>query len=294
LAIAGLAMAVPSHAQSLLNGYWNPLFFEDVDERIPGPDQGDYAGLPVTAAAVAAARTWDPEELTQLEIQCRPHPSIYGFRGVGELHIWEDLDPYTQKQVGIETWIAWQQQHRYIHMEANPKHPAPWAPKTWQGYSVGHWNGSSLQVHTDMVRAAWVRRNGLLTDDRATLDERFFRDGDVLTDVMMISDPNYLEEPLVKSNEFQYVPNGAMDPYPCSSANEIPRAEGIEPMHLPGSNPMADEWAVRNHVPLKAAEGGPATMYPEFQDTLKTFPPNPPMSQIEAAEKKILSGDSPE
>jgi len=51
---------------------------------------------------------------------------------------------------------------------------------------------------------------------------------------------------------------------------------------------------VRNHVPLKAAEGGPATMYPEFQETLKTFPPNPPLSQIEAAEKKILSGDSPE
>jgi len=276
-------------AQSLLDGYWNPLFDEDVDERIPGPDQGDYAGLPITPAAASVARTWDPEELTLPEIQCRPHPSIYGLRGVGNVRIWEDRDPETNEQTQIETWVMWMSQHRHIWMVPHP-HPPPWARETWQGYSTGKWVGNVLEVHTDMVKAAWTRRNGLPTDDKASMDERFFRYGDVLTDIMMISDPQYLAEPLVKSNEFFRAADGAMQPYPCSQVDEIPRAEGILPMHLPGTNPMPDEWAVRNHVPLKAANGGPETSLPEYQDYMKTLPPNPPLSQIQKAEEKILNG----
>ena len=293
VAMLGTIAALASYqvsAQSYIIGYWNPVFDEDQPERGPGPDQGDYAGLPVTASAVTAAHSWDPEELTQLEIQCRPHPSIYGFRGVGELRVWEDLDPYTQKQTEIETWIMWQEQHRHIWIDTtNHPHPAPWAPETWQGYSVGHWVGDVLEVHTDGVRAAWTRRNGLPTTDKATNDERFFRYGNILTDIMMISDPEYLSEPLVKSNEFIKVENGAMDPYPCAAANEIPRAQGIEPMHLPGANPMEQEWAVRNMVPLKAADGGAQTSLPEYQDYMKTLPANPPLKQIVDAEQKIIN-----
>ena len=47
-----------------LDGFWAPLFDEDQLERIPGPDQGEYAGLPITAAARSVAQTWDPEILT--------------------------------------------------------------------------------------------------------------------------------------------------------------------------------------------------------------------------------------
>lgn len=57
-AAATAMISHPAAAQSLLDGYWNPLFDEDVNERIPGPDQGDYAGLPVTMAAVSVAHTF--------------------------------------------------------------------------------------------------------------------------------------------------------------------------------------------------------------------------------------------
>jgi hypothetical protein len=274
----------------LLDGYWNPLFDEDQPERGPGPDQGDYAGLPVTPAAVSVAHTWDPERLTLPELQCRPHPSIYGFRGVGLLRIWEDRDPYTNAQTQIETWIMWMSQHRHIWMVPHP-HPPVWAPESWQGYSTGHWEGNVLHVHTDMVKAAWVRRNGLPTDDKATMDERFMRYGDILTDVMMISDPQYLTEPMVKSNEFFRVAQGAMQPYPCNQVDEIPRAEGIVPMNLPGYNAMMDEYAVRNGVPVQASLGGAKTMFPEYQDTVKTLPHNPPLSQIEKAEQKVIGAE---
>ena len=40
-----------THAQVGLIGYWDPIFDEDVDERIPGPPIGDYLGLPINDAA---------------------------------------------------------------------------------------------------------------------------------------------------------------------------------------------------------------------------------------------------
>jgi hypothetical protein len=206
---------------------------------------------------------------------------------VGILRIWEDRDPYTNAQTQIETWIQWQSQHRHIWMMPHP-HPPAWAPESWQGYSTGRWVGNVLWVHTDLVKAAWVRRNGLPTDDKASMDERFLRYGNILTDVMMISDPQFLSEPLVKSNEFYRAADGAMQPYPCSQVDEIPRAQGIVPMNLPGYNPMMDEYAVRNGVPVKATLGGAETMAPEYQDSMKALPKNPPLAQIQAAEKKII------
>src|SRR6185437_11677617 len=107
-AAAALLAFKAATAQSLMNGYWNPLSDEDFVERYPGPDQGEYVGLPATQAAVSVAHSYDPELLTEEAIQCRPHPSIYGFRGPGMLRVWEDRDPYTQEQTQLETWVACQ------------------------------------------------------------------------------------------------------------------------------------------------------------------------------------------
>ena len=60
-------------AQILLVGEWSPQFHEDQPERLPGPDLGDYLGLPVNAAARMRADTWEASLLTLPEWQCRPH-----------------------------------------------------------------------------------------------------------------------------------------------------------------------------------------------------------------------------
>src|SRR6187431_1539588 len=93
LAAAGL-LALPqvAMAQADLTGIWAPIFHEDQVERIPGPDVGDYAGLPITDAERLRADSWDASLLTLPEHQCKPHPSTYGFRGVGNLRIWSDID----------------------------------------------------------------------------------------------------------------------------------------------------------------------------------------------------------
>ena len=51
--------AAPVFAQLDLSGEWNPLFTEDQPERIPGPEIGDYLGLPINDAARMRGEIWD-------------------------------------------------------------------------------------------------------------------------------------------------------------------------------------------------------------------------------------------
>jgi hypothetical protein len=87
---------------------------------VPGPDIGDYAGLPINDAARLRADTWDASLLTLPEHQCKPHPSTYGFRGVGNLRIAQVFDDATQRLVKINTQIQWMEQKREIWMDGRP------------------------------------------------------------------------------------------------------------------------------------------------------------------------------
>ena len=41
----------PALAQVSLVGEWSPRYHEDQPDRIPGPELGDYTGLPITDGA---------------------------------------------------------------------------------------------------------------------------------------------------------------------------------------------------------------------------------------------------
>jgi hypothetical protein len=268
--IAGLAVVLgivgppgPAFAQIDLSGVWAPIMHEDQIERVPGPDIGDYAGLPINDAMRLRADTWDASLLTLPEHQCKPHPSTYGFRGVGNLRISADFDDATQRLVKINTHIQWMEQKREIWMDGRP-HPPAYAPHAWQGFSTGRWEGPVLVVRTTHLKAGWIRRNGLLLSDRATMEERFLRHGDLLTHVYMISDPVYLTEPLIRTNGFRLQPTGIVQPYPCESVDEVVRAKGVVPSHLPGTNPASEAFAETHHLPVDAVKGGAETALPEF------------------------------
>jgi hypothetical protein len=49
---AALALAAPASAQVSLVGEWSPRYHEDQPDRIPGPELGDYTGLPPTAGTL--------------------------------------------------------------------------------------------------------------------------------------------------------------------------------------------------------------------------------------------------
>ncbi len=54
-------------------GEWAPRFHEDEPERVPGPELGDYLGIPINDAARMRANTWEASIQTLTEWQCRPH-----------------------------------------------------------------------------------------------------------------------------------------------------------------------------------------------------------------------------
>jgi hypothetical protein len=274
-------------AQSLITGYWWPLLDQDAYPYNFGPDPGDFSGLPITSAARAVAQAFDPERDTLPELQCRPFPATYGPRSVSTMRVWEVLDPQNQQQTRIETWISFSEQHRTIWMPASHvTSPPPWAPGSWQGFSTGRWVGNVLWVHTDHLKETYLETDGVPLDDETTMDERISRYGDVLLDVIMISDPQYLSQPLIYSKLYYSIPHGSMDGSPCTAFDEVKNPDGLVPMYLPFYTVGIDRHLSDTGIPLEAQQGGAQTMLPEYQDYMKTLPPNPPWSQLDRMEQK--------
>ena len=127
-ALAVLAAATlisrPAYAQFNLSGDWSPLVHEDQPERGPGPELGDYLGLPITAGARLHADSWDASRLTLREHQCKVHTVNYIYRGPLQVRIWEEKDPFTQQLVAIKHWISTYEQARTIYRRIAAESPA--------------------------------------------------------------------------------------------------------------------------------------------------------------------------
>jgi glyoxylase-like metal-dependent hydrolase (beta-lactamase superfamily II) len=254
-----------------LDGEWAARYHEDQIERIPGPELGDYLGLPINDAARLKAESWDASRLTLPEEQCRVHVSPYIYRGPLDLRIWSEKNPETQQVIAIRNYLGTYSQNRTIWMDGRP-HPAAWAPHTWMGFSTGKWEGSTLTVYTTHLKQGWVRRNGLPQSDQATMVEHFIRHDNHLTHVSILTDPVYLTEPLIKSQTFEMNLHGenAQWVYHCRSVVEISNRRKDEvPNYLPGQNPFLTEFPNRYKLPPEAALGGAETMYPEYRKNMK-------------------------
>jgi hypothetical protein len=294
-ALAVLALlAVPrvALAQIDMTGVWQPRYDEDQPERLPGPELGDYGGLPISDAARQFAETWDPSRITLPEEQCRVHVSPYIYRGPTNLRIFEEKDPKTQQLIAIKHYISTYEQTRTIYMDGR-QHPGPNAAHTWMGFSTGHYEGDMLVVETDHIKQGWVRRNGLPMSDQAHMTEYFVRNGDVMTQTVILSDPVYLTEPLVKTNDYVRSPRELPAQtwlWVCEPVVEVPRPPGEVPAYMPGENPYLDEYARRHQIPMIGVLGGAQTMYPEFEKVLEQAPKPKPLPPPQPGSTRVLGG----
>ena len=91
--IAATLLALPLYAQVDFTGEWAPAYHEDGPERLPGPELGDYMGIPLSDAGRLRADSYDADRISVVtEYQCRPHSSDYGMRGLGNLRVTRDID----------------------------------------------------------------------------------------------------------------------------------------------------------------------------------------------------------
>jgi glyoxylase-like metal-dependent hydrolase (beta-lactamase superfamily II) len=293
-AVACTVLAAPAVAQTDVAGDWDQAgggifgFQEEFLDRGGGPDLGDYAGLPINDALRYKASLYSPSWLTVPEHQCLPHPSTYQYRSPGGLSIVKEYDPVTQRLVAYRFFGSYGLA-RTVWMDGRP-HPPANARHTYEGFSTGRWEGNRLVIETTHLKAGFLRRNGIAHSDRARMLEYFVRHDDYLTLVTAVDDPIYLDEPFVRSTDFRLDARvnlrlaefggfanggdgegfGASDVfYKCAPSEEIAIERGSVPSFMPGANDNLDMFAKRHGVPLAAALGGSATLYPEFAQTLR-------------------------
>jgi len=260
----------PVLAQIDPSGMWAVTFDEDRTERLAGAEIGDYLGLPINDAARLRVDSWDAAIVELPENQCRQHGSDYGWRGPSNLHIWQEVDRATQKVIAYHTQLSAYGAEQTIWMDGRP-HPPDYAAHTYAGFSTGAWDGDTLVVTTTHLKENWLGLNGVPRSDLATASTHIMRHENILTVAVIIYDPVYLTEPLIRTIDFTAAPQAQMAPWPCEPVDEVDRPEGVVPHHLPGTNKFLTEFAARYGVPFEATRGGAETMYPEYQEKVKNM-----------------------
>jgi len=211
------AAPAPGTARALapidLTGNWVSIVTEDWRFRMVTPPKGDYASVPLNAAARAVADAWDPAKDTAAGNACKSYGAAGLMRVPGRLHIsWQD-----DTTLKIETDAG--TQTRILHFTGTPG-----GDPSWQGYSAAVWEmagggggggrggaapppapaggivapagaaaapaagqarggrggaapprGGSLKVTTTRLKEGYLRKNGVPYSENAVVTEYFDR-----------------------------------------------------------------------------------------------------------------------
>jgi hypothetical protein len=211
----GPAASARAAAPVDLTGMWVSIVTEDWRWRMVTPPKGDYASLPLTAAAIKVADSWDPARDIAAGEQCRPFGGAAIMRVPGRIRItWaDDTTLEVETEAGTQT-------------RSFAFAPAQAGAPTWQGVSVANWQvaggggrrgggpprGGSLRVVTTNLRPGYLRRNGVPYSGNARVTEYFNRvnqpNGDSwLIVTTMVEDPQYLNARFVTSSHFKKIPD---------------------------------------------------------------------------------------
>jgi hypothetical protein len=273
LAVAAAAalvlIAVPAWAQVDIAGEWAARVHEDQPHRAPGAELGDYTGLPINAAARQKADHWDASILSLPEEVPKPHAPQYFMRGPGpNMRIEKVTDPVTQTLIAYTLEGVFGRDDRVIWMDGRP-HPSENAEHTWDGFSTGQIVGNQLIVTTTHMKYGVIQRNGAPASPHSVMTEHFIRHGSLLTLVSIVEDPTYLEEPFIRTSQWMLSSNIIPDQrFVFEPVDEVAGHDlGYVP-HYPFPT-VHEDFAKKFGIPFEATKGGKATLYPEYEATLR-------------------------
>ena len=182
-----------------MTGIWQGVM-EPEDERFRrlgpsgGPNLGEFTGLYFTAAGLAKAQAWSPDDEYLPEnvgrsqvvptIMTTPFPIKITF---------ED------RQVKIQLTEC--DNIRTVALSAGDQQQATSAPgtRTAMGVSTGHWEGATLVIRTTGIRAGTVRANGAPQSENAVVTERYGLVGGYLVGILIVDDPVYYTQPIFRA-----------------------------------------------------------------------------------------------
>lgn len=266
--------ALPALAQTdIVTGMWRPLFRNEDGSGL----DGDYAGLPLSAAGRMRAMSWAPENFDVPELVCRPHAWDFSIEaGAAQMRLMPEIDDPTQTLIAYRGRLSMREQETTIWMDGRPR-PPDYALHTWSGFATGEWDGDVLVETVTHLKENYIRRWGPMRSDDATVRIRYKRIGtNYLRATVIIYDPVYMTEPYIRTSLIWVLdPSLVLPPYPCEEATESVVEHGTVPHYLPGKSLLPAHNREENDqfgTPYEARLGGPETMYPEYIKKLGPFP----------------------
>ena len=244
----GAAGSARAAATDDYTGYWVSEVTEKWRFRMLVPDKNDYTMVPLNPEGRRVAATWDPAKDQATGEACRGYGAASLLQVPGRLHVtWQD-DNTLRMDTDSGT------QTRLFHFGGTA--PATEKP-SWQGYSAAEWAGDEprdrrdgqggpvqdkegrlivdraqqkpadyLKVVTTRLRPGYLQKNGVPYSGNALVEEYFETFSDPYTKntwlvvTTMVTDPQYLIEPLLMHAHFKKLPDASgWDPTPCT-ANE--------------------------------------------------------------------------
>lgn len=255
-----------------LTGMWSSSLGNQEETPLrtdPGVEVGEYVGIPMNEAARQHADAWVPAMHSLPEWQGRPHPITYSMRAPRpNMQIAPVIDPDTQQMIAYSVVGMFGRADRIIWVDGRP-HPSKYAEHLWQGFSTGVWEDGMFKVTTTHIKYSFVHRNGIPLSPYAIMTEYFSRHGDLLVLAIIVDDPIYLTEPLIRTSTFRWDPNMSIpSARPFEVFEEIPALErGQVPAYPLGTE--HPRYAEINNLPYEATRGGAESMYPEYVKRIK-------------------------
>ena len=232
-------------------GYWVSEVTEKWRYRMLVPDKGDFTMVPLNPEGRKIANAWDPARDQASGEACRAYGAAALLQVPGRLHIyWQD-----DNTLRMDTDSGTQTRLFYFAPPALSERQR--VEGSWQGYSVASWGGGEprdrrdgfggpvqdatgrlvvarpqekppdyLKVVTTRMRPGYLQKNGVPYSANALLEEYFdlftdpYTKNTYLTMTTVVTDPEYLIEPLIMHAHFKKLPDASgWDPTECR-ANE--------------------------------------------------------------------------
>ncbi|HEY6507166.1 MAG TPA: hypothetical protein VIY56_04085 [Vicinamibacterales bacterium] len=179
------------------------------DAGAPELAPGNFGGLKVKPAALAAALKWKPSDEMTLAKACQPPSLVYTMQGPFPM----EIDQATEL---IVMRLEYYDLFRVIYLDGRG-HPPADAPHSKMGHSIGRWEGATLVVDTTHVAASTITNNGLDHGENVHFVERFWlsADGKTLMARQEFEDSDVIENRGARLMAWDRQPGERIYPYEC-------------------------------------------------------------------------------
>jgi hypothetical protein len=170
--------------------------------------KGEFGGLKLKPAALAAATKWDPKDDMSLVNACKPPSIVYAMQGPFPIEIYQGTEFILIKLEYFDLL-------RIVFMDG--RKPDANTPESKVGFSTGRWEGDTLVVETTHLSPATITNNGLAHSNKARVTERFRlgADGSTLLATQEFEDPEVLDNRGARFIAWKKKAGDHVYPYDC-------------------------------------------------------------------------------